>query len=241
MKKRFFKLILAILLGVNLISCKDSNSLNSGLASIEGTTWRGIEGASVPRQYTFLPNGVLRLTWSGVSGNDPQNNDNGTWSQNGKNIYFQFNDKHVQNNGNLAGEKMTGETVYATGSKAKFELQIINPSVESSFHEYQEKMRSASNSAKNELLKSKCLDVSTVAPDSYELVAGALKISMNSVGFIKTKLTYRESCLIVVDTPKGQEVCKVENILYNNSSAEYIAVLRNSISGAASCGSWLGY
>ena len=238
------KLVLLFVFSTALIGCKDSNVSNSNftqsIKSVEGTTWRGVEGNNVPRQYTFLPNGVLRNTWSGVSGNDPQNNDGGTWSQNGKNIYFQFNNKHVQNNGIINDKKITGETVYATGSKTNFELNEINQANEVAFQQYQKDMKAQTDNAKIELLRNKCLEVSTVAPGSEEIVARALKTSMHSVDFIRTRQLSNGRCLIVVDTPIGQEICLVEEIIYDKATSKYIASLRNPI-GNAGCGSWLGY
>ena len=245
-KKWMFALIISVVI-IGFLSYKDRNentkksSPPQSVKSVEGTTWRGTEENDMPRQYTFLPNGILRLTWSGVSGNNLQNNDNGTWSQNGNEIYFQFNNKHVQNKGNINGEQMNGEVIYATGSKAIFQLNKIDPSKEISFLEYQKRMQIRSETTRRELLKNKCLQVNTVASDSREVVANALQISINSVNFIRTQLNSRGTCLIVVDTPKGQEICKVENIVHDKKSTEYVAYLRNPISGSASCGNWLGY
>lgn len=206
------------------------------IINIENTTWRGTEGGFILRQYTFLPNGVLRLTWLGVDGNKPEDNDNGTWIQNGNELYFQFNEKAVENFGKFSEGKLVGITKNQNGSSREFTLSQIDLNTASTLQAFSIELKQKNALEKSERIKENCTKLVNWSADSRELVARALNASMYSVSFVRGELGSSGRCLVVVDTPKGPTRCQVEDLWQDKESKEYFALLGGPLAVQAVCG-----
>ena len=244
------KIIFIVLSVLIFVACKGKDTVeannqtpianeNSKLASaknIEGSTWRGVEGESTIRQYSFLPNGVLRLTWMGVNGDQQQDNDNGSWTQNGNEIYFQFNDKNVENIGRIFENELKGQTRYKDGIQRDFNFSEIDIATTTPLVDYIKEKRQQYEAEKEKLTKLNCTKMNSWAADSRELIGKALSVSMSSISFVRGELGSTGRCLVVADTPKGPVRCVVFNILQDKETKEYFADLGAPFAIQAVCG-----
>ena len=225
------KIILTAITAVILIACKDGASTKGSdnlknvhhqaetkdqikTKDIEGTTWRGIEGESITRQYTFLPNGVLRNTWMGVYGDQQEDNDNGTWTQNGHAVYFQLN-----------------------GDQKEFNLSEIDIAKSMSLADYVKEKKQLDEAEKERMTKIACTKMNNWAASSRELIGKALGVSSSTISFIRGELGSSGKCLVVADTPKGPVRCVVYDVLQDQDTKEYFASLRFPFAVQAACGS----
>jgi hypothetical protein len=87
---------------------------------------------------------------------------------------------------------------------------------------------------KEKLLRDQCENMKSWASDSRELVANALKVSIQSVSLIRFQMG--NSCIAIVDTPKGPQKCLVRDILQNKKTGEYFADLGGPLAIQAVCG-----
>lgn len=99
-----------------------------------------------------------------------------------------------------------------------------------------EKLR-AEERAKKELITRQCENMKKWGADSRELIGRALKVSASSITLLRFSMG-QMSCLAIVDTPKGPEKCKVENIIQDKKSGEYFADLGGVTGIQATCGGW---
>ena len=206
------------------------------IINVVNTTWRGTEGGFILRQYTFLPNGILRLTWLGVDGNQPQDNDNGTWTQNENELYFQFNEKAVENFGKFSDGKIVGITKNQNGSQRELTLSQIDLNTASPLQTFSIELKEKIAFEKSERIKENCAKLVNWSADSRELIARALNVSMASVSFVRGELGTSGRCLVVVDTPKGPTKCQVDDLWQDKESKEYIALLGGPLAVQAVCG-----
>lgn len=206
------------------------------IINVVNTTWRGIEGDSTLRQYTFLPNGILRLTWLGVGGNQQEDNDNGTWTQNANDLYFQFNEKAVENFGKFSNGKIVGIARYEKGSPRELTLSQIDLNSAEPLLNFSTEVNQKVAFEKSERIKQNCSQLVNWSADSRELIARALNVSMSSVSFVRGELGTSGRCLVVVDTPKGPTKCQVEDLWQDKDSKQYIALLGGPLAVQAVCG-----
>lgn len=206
------------------------------IINVLNTTWRGTEGESIPRQYTFLPNGILRLTWLGTDGNQQQDNDNGTWTQNGNELYFQFNEKTVENFGKFVDSKIVGIAKYQKGSSSELTLSQIDLNTAVALKTFSDELKQKDAVEKSERITKNCAKLVNWSADSRELIARAVNVSMSSISFIRGELGSSGRCLVVVDTPKGPTKCQVEDLWQDKESKQYIALLGGPLAVQAVCG-----
>jgi outer membrane biogenesis lipoprotein LolB len=80
-------------------------------ASVAGTTWTGTDSDGDYYEYHFQPDG--RLHYKSPSGSFA----NGTWKQDGDNIYFEMNKRFSEHKGTIKGDRMEGEAWNTKGHR----------------------------------------------------------------------------------------------------------------------------
>ena len=73
------------------------------IINIAGTTWSG-NGVVAPTVYTFEKDGSLTYSYNGNTYN------RGSWTQKGKEIYWEMNDKYCEFKGTITKETITGNS-----------------------------------------------------------------------------------------------------------------------------------
>ncbi|MBC8555395.1 MAG: hypothetical protein H8D23_37750 [Candidatus Brocadiales bacterium] len=105
-------LVLFTLILIAILSGCLTNANQSGqttVPSVSGTTWTGKDSDGEYSTYNFLPDGKLHY--------DIQSGfwQNGSWKQNGNNIYFEMNNKFSVHVGTISGNKMKGTGLNTEG------------------------------------------------------------------------------------------------------------------------------
>ncbi len=99
------KLILFTLILIVILSGCFTNAKQSGQSTapgVSGTTWAGKDSDGEYYTYHFLTDGVLHYDTQSDSWQ------NGSWEQDGNNIYFEMNNKFSEQYGTIRGNKMKG-------------------------------------------------------------------------------------------------------------------------------------
>ena len=95
----------------NLQRLGNANSMEavvSGVDGIAGSTWEGFDGSPQRRfEMSFMNDGKLRYKYMNGANWSPTF-ENGTWKQNGTEIYIEMNSRFAEYKGRIVGSKMSG-------------------------------------------------------------------------------------------------------------------------------------
>ena len=117
--------IAAVMLLLPLAGCAANPSANAeptiqgeaAVPSIAGTTWEGADIDGDRYVYRFLEDGTLHYTTPTGSWK------NGTWRQDGAEVYMETNDRYSERVGTIVGSRMSGRGWNVAGDKWTWEAE----------------------------------------------------------------------------------------------------------------------